>query len=420
MTAAKVRNPLRALMDDDVRPNRLPDVAWLGEYLEAGARAGEPILLSLGETWASTPEALLAALRQVPPDSHGYQISMYGLPTLRKVLKEYVADTQRLPRTTSWELAVSWTGTRSAMRDFATTLKRGTVLAVAPAWDYSGIFEPLGFDSAYVPFAPAERSGPSVEGARAVAAAVPGNLAMVVINAQHNPTGANWAPELVEALIEIAIERGAAILIDDAYFGVCQLDPPPTSALEILLTRLGGEKSPVPWLGVRSLGKQFHCNGWALGAAIAEPALLDDLVNDLRPQHTFNYGIHLQWAMAQWLTDRPEVERYLNRQRADTADKRTAVLDWLPLGTRERVISGPAAPYLLYPVPEGIAVTEYLRRAVLECGVVLSDAWPLARVGPTASTGYVRMYLGPGLADLRTARDRLAAVGLWPEETRHG
>ncbi|MEC3978048.1 pyridoxal phosphate-dependent aminotransferase [Amycolatopsis sp. H20-H5] len=417
MTAAEVRSPLRALMDDGVRPNRLQDVAWLGEYLETGARAGEPILLSLGETWSGTPEPLLAALREVPADSHGYQISMYGLPTLRKALKEYVADTQRLPRGASWELAVSWTGTRSAMRDFATTLERGTSLAVAPAWDYSGVFEPLGFQSAYVPFDPAEQSGPSVEGARAAAAAVPGNLALVVINAQHNPTGANWSPELVEALIEIAIERDAAILVDDAYFGVCQTEPPPTSALAILLTRLAGEPSPVPWLGVRSLGKQFHCNGWALGAVVAEPVRLDDLVNDVRPQHTFNYAIHLQWAMAQWLADRPAVERYLDRERAETAEKRAAVLDWLPVGTRDRVIAGPATPYLLYPVPDDTGssdVTAYLRRAVLQCGVVLSDAWPLARVGPTASTGYVRMYLGPGLAELRTARDRLADEGLWP------
>lgn len=418
MTAAEVRSPLRALTDDDVRPNRLQDVAWLREYLAAGARAGEPILLSLGETWASTPEPLAAALRQVPDGSHGYQISMYGLPQLRKVLKEYVADTQRLPRTAAWELAVSWTGTRSAMRDFATTLERGTVLAVAPAWDYSGVFEPLGFRSAYVPFDPAERSGPSPEAARAAAAAVPGDLAMVVLNAQHNPTGANWSPALVETLIEIALERGAAILVDDAYFGVCETDPRPTSVLEILLTRLAGEHSPVPWLGVRSLGKQFHCNGWALGAVIAEPGRLDDLVNDIRPQHTFNYGIHLQWAMARWLADRPAVEQYLVRERAGTAEKRAAVLGWLPAGIRERVIAGPAAPYVLYPVLEGTDVTAYLRRAVLECGVVLSDAWPLARVGPTASTGYVRMYLGPALDELTTARDRLAAAGLWPEESR--
>ena len=401
--------PLRSLMADDVRPNRLPDVAWLTEYLEAGAPAGEPIMLSLGETWSQTPPQLVAALRAVPPDSHGYQISMYGLPLLRRLVKDYVADTQRLPRDGSWEVAVSWAGTRSAMRDFAVGLRRGTVLAVAPAWDYAGVFEPMGFSSAYVPFDPAQHSGPSAADIRAAADAVD-DLAMVVINAQHNPTGANWAPSLVEALIEVAIERGAAILVDDAYFGMCPV--PATSAMEILLNRLGGRPSPVPWVGVRSLGKQFRCNGWALGVIIAEPGPLDDLVNEVRPQHTFNYAIHLQWAMAQWLAERAAVTAYLEGQQDETAVKRAAVLSWLPPAVRARTIAGPAAPYLLYPVDLG--VTEYLRCAVVECGVVLSDAWPLARIGDTGSTGYVRLYLGPTLDSLLQARDRLSDKGLWP------
>lgn len=410
MTTART-SPLRELVADSVSPNRLRDVAWLRTYLAAGAPAGEPIMLSLGEAWNQTPAALRAALREVPDFAHGYQISMYGLPLLRRVLRDYVAETQRLPKDESWELAVSWTGTRSAMRDFGTGLRRGTVLAVAPAWDYAGVFEPMGFDSAYVPFDPAEQRGPSPAAVRGAADAVE-NLALVVLNAQHNPTGANWSAELVRVMIEVAIERGAAILVDDAYYGMCP--EPATSALEILLERLGGEPSAVPWLGVRSLGKQFGCNGWALGAVIAEPGPLDDLVNEVRPQHTFNYGIHLQWAMAAWLSDRPAVESYLERQRDETADKRAAVLGWLPPSSRARAIAGPAAPYVLYPVPEGITVEQYLRRAAVECGVLLSDAWPLARLADTDSTGYVRMYLGPSRAELADARDRLADRALWP------
>ncbi|HEY4454015.1 MAG TPA: pyridoxal phosphate-dependent aminotransferase [Pseudonocardiaceae bacterium] len=414
MTLDPAVSPLRGLLADDVRVNRLRDVAWLTEYLESGARFGEPIMLGLGETWSHTPPQLLAALREVPADSHGYQVSMYGLPPLRRVLKNYVADTQRLSPEGRWELAVSWAGTRSVMRDFAAGLPLGTVLAVAPAWDYAGVFEPMGFDTSYVSFDPAERSGPSAERAYAAASEISGDLAMVVINAQHNPTGANWSSELVAALIEIALGRGAAILIDDAYYGLCPPELPATSALEILLTRLAGRPAPIPWLGVRSLGKQFHCNGWALGTIVAEPELLDELVNEVRPRHAFNYGGALQWAMARWLRDRQRVEHYLDEERATIASKRAAVLGWLPPEVASRVIAGPAAPYLLYPVPAGLDVTEYLRRAAVECGVALSDAWPLARVGNPTSTGYVRLYLGPELAELRTAYERLDRAGLWP------
>jgi N-succinyldiaminopimelate aminotransferase len=404
-------SPLERLVDDTVTPNRLRDMTWLTRYLDSGSSAGEPIMLSLGESWGETPTGLLAALREAPDWSHGYQISMYGLPELRQTLRDYVADTQRLPPGRSWELAVSWTGTRSAMRDFGVGLRRGTMLAVAPAWDYAGVFEPMGFSPAYVPFDPAEHAGPSVAEVEAAADAVD-DLALVVINAQHNPTGANWAPSLVAALIDVALERGAAILVDDAYFGMCPESA--TSALEILLHRLGGRPSRVPWLGVRSLGKQFRCNGWGLGAVIAEPSPLDDLVNEVRPQHTFNYTIHLQWALAQWLANRVDVAAYLNEQQAAMTLKRSAVLSWLPPSVRQRTIAGPAAPYLLYPVPSGFTVEEYLRRMAVECGVLLSDAWPLARVGGAGSTGYVRLYLGPVLATLEDARDRLSGGGLWP------
>jgi aspartate/methionine/tyrosine aminotransferase len=419
-------SPLRAMLADTVPPNHLPDVAWLQQYLAAGAPAGEPVILSLGETWEHTPEPLLDALRGVPSSTHGYQISMYGLPLLRTVLKDYVADTQQLPRSPDWELAVSWTGTRSAMRDFAIHVASeraragrapGSVLAVAPAWDYAGFTEPLGFATAYIPFDPAAGSLSPQDIRRAAAALGPGELSMVVVNAQHNPTGANWSPDVVATMVEVALERGAAILVDDAYYGLCPPDEPVTSAMRILLGHLERHPTPVPWLGVRSLGKQFHCNGWALGAVTAAPALLDTLVNDIRPRHTFNYAVHLQWAMAQWLMQSAAVDDYLAKERVATASRRAAVLDRLPQDARRRTIAGPAAPYVLFPVPGQLKVGDYLRSAALDCGVVLSDAWPLARTGDTGEdrdTGYARLYLGPDLPVLMAAVDRLEAAGLWP------
>lgn len=55
------------------------------------------------------------------------------------------------------------------------------------------------------------------------------------------------------------------------------------------------------WLATRSLGKECSCNGWALGALIAEPALLDGFVSDVLQEHQYNCGGALQWAMAESL-----------------------------------------------------------------------------------------------------------------------
>ncbi|HEY8983162.1 MAG TPA: pyridoxal phosphate-dependent aminotransferase [Streptomyces sp.] len=414
---------LRRMLDDDVRPNRLPDVAWLREYRGKGEPAGTPLLLALGETWDDTPRALLDALRRVPHDVHGYQMSMYGLPSLRRRMKRYVAGSQRLPDDGSWELAVTWTGTRSAMRDFAESVRdravgdRPSALAVAPAWDYAGFLEPLGFRTVYAETSADDAFLPSVAGLREAVASV-GDLALVVINAQHNPTGHNWSEDVVRTLVEIAVEADAAVLVDDAYFGLCADDHPATSATAVLLRTLGESGTSLPWLSVRSFGKQFHCNGWGIGSVLAEPGFLDDFVNELRPRHTYNYAGHLQWAMAEWLADEAAVETYLAAERSGLATKRAAVVREfaLPPG-QPGLVAGPAAPYALFPVPESHAddEREYLHACAVRAGVFLSPAWPVARPTRLSGNGYARMYLGPGLTDLTEGVERLRKNQLLPE-----
>jgi aspartate/methionine/tyrosine aminotransferase len=399
---------LRPFREDTIGPNHLPEASWLRDYVERGAPAGAPIMLSLGESWSDTPAALIDGLRSTPLDMHGYEISMYGLPALRRALRDYISDDQGLPDDGRWELAVSWTGTRSAMRDFADSVERGTALVVTPAWDYAGFLEPLGFTVAPVPVDLAVGSEPDPESIRGLA---PADLTLVVVNAQHNPTGANWSSTLVRTMVELAIERGAALLIDDAYFGVCPPEEDPTSAVRILLESTRGRPAP-RWMAVRSLGKQFHCNGWALGAVVSDPSTLDTFVTEIRPRHTFNHAAHLQHAMARWLADRSAVERYLAGERAAIARRRASTLKRLHPATRRASIAGPAAPYLLAPVAGD--VTDHLRRCAVECGVLLSDAVARARLDAPTNSRHVRIYLGVEDARLAAAFDRLEAHGLLP------
>jgi N-succinyldiaminopimelate aminotransferase len=274
------------------------------------------------------------------------------------------------------------------------------------------VFEPYGFQMRYLD-AGAELTE-QVQSYRESGAAR--DISVVVVNAQHNPTGANWSQQETRALLELAVDLGAAILIDDAYFGFCDRGavPEPTSAVRILLDLLSQSATTVPWLAVRSLGKQFHCNGWGLGSVVASPDFLDWLVNESRPHHTYNYGVHLQWAMAEWLSDEAAVAEYLCREQAGYRTRRAAVLAGLvSCGVpADRIVTGPAAPYLLFPVPAEAGLSSYLRRSVLEAGVLLSDAWPLGRKADRPDTGYVRMYLGPDLERLSAAIGRLRAAGL--------
>ena len=121
--------------------------------------------------------------------------------------------------------------------------------------------------------------------------------------------------------------------------------------------------------------------------------------------------------MATWLEDEATVEAYLAAERAFYRSSREVVAARLRAANvaPEQTISGPASPYLLYPVPaaaRSTSGTEYLERCATLAGVLLSDAWPLARQSARPAGDHVRMFLGHGQDALLDACDRLERFGL--------
>lgn len=430
----QTRADLEHLLRDEVLPNHLPDVEWLLDYLDNDCPHGDPIVLSLGETWSRAPTQLTQLLNAQPQLVHGYQLSMYGLPAFRRTLREYIIRSQRITAQTAFEVAVTWSGTRSMMFDYGRLLRTDhtdqrtpVVIATAPGWDYAGVFEPLGFTMRYLQLQPEQSFAPSLEEYDALIEAVSQNpaerLALVVINAQHNPTGVNWSPQVVRRMVRAAIEAEAAILLDDAYYAVHSPKIEPTSALNILLQELAqasDAQAQQRWLDVRSLGKQFHCNGWALGAVIAHPVTLDRLVNEFRVQHQYNYLGALQQAMSLWLAN-PASDDFLATLREEYDHKRSvigALLEQRLNYPRDKFFLGECTSYVLFAIPEVYVaqpdgVRQYLRDCFTHTGVLYSDPWLMPRVGPAqGKLYYARMYLGPELDVLETAIERMARAGL--------
>ena len=412
---------LAAQLGDDA-PAQVEDGRWLRAYVARGCPHGEPIVLSLGEAWCGPPRKLLDGIVDAPAWTHGYQLSAHGLPRLRSALKPYLGrpyelDGDQLDRL---RIAVSWSGTRNAMADFGRLVRRGdrladgripVVLAPAPGWDYAGVFEPLGFETAFFPLSPERGFRPDVTAVERevgkLRVAHDRRLALVVVNAQHNPTGVDWGEPFVTALVELALEEGAALLVDDAHFAFQDPAERPTATVHLLCERLAASprRARVPWLVTRSLGKEFDCNGWAIGALVGEPEVIDPLVRRVAQEHQYNCGGAQQWALARWL-ESAAADDYLAVKRAGYARNRRAILEALvnDLGyPPARVHAGDGGPFLLAPTPEAYARwpdgTTRFRRACLErTGVIFSDAWPLARITEQhSSLPYVRVFLGhPG------------------------
>ncbi|MFG2004973.1 aminotransferase class I/II-fold pyridoxal phosphate-dependent enzyme [Spirillospora sp. NPDC048911] len=419
---------LSEVMEDASVRRRFEDTAWVDEYLQAGSAHGEPIYLSVGETWSQAPDGLTRLLGAEMPDHvHGYVISQYGLPALLRVLRSYIPRTAGLPgdvgASGDFDVAVACSGTRNSMYDFGRLIRdrargRPVVIMYAPGWDYHGVFHGLGFRFTYLPLRPDEAFQPRPadleEELRDLD--VPGD-AIVVVNAQHNPTGMNWDEDNVRRILGAAAGAGANILIDDAYFGVTDPGTPATSALRLLL-----EDRPRPsgrWLAVRSLGKQFNCNGWGVGSIAAGPDTIDELVNRYLANRSFTCAVPLQYAMAQWLES--EASRtYLDWFRRLCAENRALVNDFLVRELKypaESFQAGSCTSYLVFPIPPAYqehadGVHRYRRDCFNETGVLLGAG----TMTPESSTDqnrpdpfpYARMFLAPSSDTVITALRRMA------------
>ncbi|WP_407566335.1 pyridoxal phosphate-dependent aminotransferase [Streptomyces sp. 184] len=404
----------------------------LDRHQSCGGSHDELIYLSLGESWEGPPAALREALGRVAPYEHGYILTPYGLPALQDALRTYIPATHGLdPRGLhrDYDVAVSQSSTRSAMFDFGRLLRlkrpegRPVLVCSTPGWDYPGVYASpsLGFEVRRFTLPPEHGYQPEVaevaEILRRARRDTDGPV-LLAINAQHNPTGADWSPQTVRAMIRAALATGACLLLDDAYYAVHAPGTTPTSAPAILLDELAAlpEGDRPLWLGVRSLGKQFRCNGWGIGAATAAPATLEALAQ-LLTERSYVTAVPAQAAMAAWLAD-DACDAYLEAQRAAYEARRRQsvrlladVLGYPPHG----YVAGRCGAYLLARIPPAFDVpgTDFRELVLRRCGVLLGEAHMSSPgTARNASGSRIRVYLGGGAADLDEAITRMAKEGL--------
>lgn len=403
--------PFIDILDSGKLPNPISDAKLI-----FGQRAlDELIYLSLGESWLSPAAGLVEALGQIPDYAHGYTLSPYGLPILRRTLKKYIEQTHQLPASDSYNVAVSQAGTRSAMSDFANLLRNQsnkpyTVLLPEPGWDYHGIFEPLGFDIEYYQITQEHNWQPNPDDI--IAKIKPNSL--LVLNPQHNPTGTEWSEDVVSQLITLAIDNNASILIDDAYYALHQPGSEPTNALRILIEKVRNTTKS-RWLAVRTMGKQFCCNGWGIGAITASPDTLVDLAQ-IACQHSYGSAIPLQAAMDVWLKN-PDSEHYISSIRQHYSDARNKVAQLIvdTLGfPDEAVQAGTCTSYMRFKIPPRFLHKhddDAYRRLCLTAGVLPGHGTMTANKNKR-NNAYVRIHLGHPIPVLELAINRLKEAGL--------
>lgn len=105
----------------------------------------------------------------------------------------------------------------------------------------------------------------------AVRAAVTANIAMIIVNSPHNPTGSVFSRAALGKLAKLCVERDLIVLSDEVYEHLVFGD-----AQHIRIADLPGM-----WLrtiSVSSAAKSFNCTGWKTGWAVAARDLLSGVV----------------------------------------------------------------------------------------------------------------------------------------------
>jgi aspartate/methionine/tyrosine aminotransferase len=451
-------HPLRDITGPDRLRSPYEDVRQLRRYQDEGGDLDHVLYMSLGETWDGPPPGLRDALRAAVDvdDVHGYQLTPYGRPSLTEVLTDYIPRTHQLTdyfhpdkrqsNITSlirldYDIVASAGSTRQVMYDFGRLLlqdaaeerRYGPAIAVsaAPAWDYQGIFAgSLGYTFRHFSLDTSRGYQPDPEEVVDLVLNARRDTTgpvLLILNAQHNPTGVNWAPDTVLEIVQktLADIDNISILIDDAYYAVHDPETTPTSALRILLDEYN---TPSPrersthWLAVRSLGKQFGCNGWGIGAVAGAPDTLKALYTRLRPEHTYATAVPLQAAMAQWLLD-PAADAHLAQQRELLGAARAEAVTRIHRDLHypaDTVVGGDCTPYMLLPAPPWYRASEqacedgeFRHHCLKAAGVLLGEG----RMSTPGRPAYeqqetVRLYLGHGPQTVAEALERMAAANL--------
>lgn len=134
-----------------------------------------------------------------------------------------------------------------------------------------------------------------------VRASITPRTRMLVVNSPHNPTGAVFGPDDLDAL-EALVARFDLLLLSDEVYEHIVFDGHPHQSL---LSRPALRERA---LVMSSFGKTYHTTGWKIGYCIAPPAL----TRELRRVHqfvTYCVATPIQHAYADFLSDR---EHYLS------------------------------------------------------------------------------------------------------------
>ncbi|WP_440997181.1 methionine aminotransferase [Arhodomonas sp. SL1] len=363
------------------------------------ARAAEHGALNLAQGFPDfpPPDGLARALDEAVRGGRNQYAPLHGLAELRAAIAAQCARRDGQAPDPEREITVT-SGATEALFD--------AVQAVVHPGDEVIILEPA-YD-AYAPavtlaggrVVPVALSRPDFRpDIAALRAAIGPRTRLLILNTPHNPTGAVWPREDLEAVADALSGSNALVLSDEVY--------------EHITFTANGHVSAraVPGLAERafvvgSFGKTYHCTGWKVGYCIAPP----ELSAELRTVHqfvTFATPTPLQAAFAEYMEADPGHPAALA---SFYAAKRDRLLAWLA----DSRLACPESAGTYFQLVDYSAISdqpdvEFCERLIHEAGVAAIPLSPFYHQAP-GDLRQVRLCFAKQDATLDAAGERLCRL----------
>jgi aspartate aminotransferase len=375
--------------------------------LAAGAKARqlraagvEVFDFSLGEPDFPTPAHVCAAAYAATQAGHTHYTPASGTVEARAAVAQWYGKFHGL-KVTPEQVILSNGAKHSIHNALAATLNPGDEAVIpAPYWvSYSDNVQMCGATPVIVPTA--LETGFKMTPAQLRAALTP-RTRLVMLNSPNNPTGTVYTRTELEALADVILATGAAVLSDEIYEQLTYGDAKPTCFATL---RPGLFERTIT---VSGASKSYAMTGWRMGWAVA-PAAAVAAMGNVQSQETSCPSSVSQQALIAALTGPQECVAEMRAEFQARRDLVFARLRDLP-GLKFRVPEG--AFYAFFDVSahfsNGITDDVAFCRAALESAHV--NVVPGSAFG---APGYVRMSYAASRAQLEGG---LRALAKWLKE----
>jgi aspartate aminotransferase len=243
-----------------------PTLAITAKANQMKADGLDVLAFGAGEPDFDTPQHVKDAAIDALARGYTKYTPSAGIPALKKAICAKLERDNGLTYAPN-EVIVSCGGKHSLYNIFQVLVDDGDEVVVpAPYWvSYPEQVKLAGGVPVIVPTTDAEGFAPSIDQLRA---AVTDRTKVVVLNSPSNPTGAMWPRATIEALAELAVERGFTIVSDEIYekivypgnefFSVASLSP----------------EVKARTLVCNGMSKAYSMTGWRLGYVAGDPKIV--------------------------------------------------------------------------------------------------------------------------------------------------